>query len=66
MPTTIKYTGYRVNEHIGSCQSVNILKRHLLWSHEANSYQISYIASIGRGIVFLFQWDENSGCYDNL
>ena len=29
--------------------SVNIFKRHLLWSHEADSYQISHIASVGRG-----------------
>ena len=28
---------------------VNIFKRHLLWSHEANSRHISHIASIGRG-----------------
>ena len=29
--------------------SFNIFKRHLLWSHEADSYQISHTASIDRG-----------------
>ena len=29
--------------------SVNIFKRHLLWSHEADSYHVSNIASIGVG-----------------
>ena len=31
------------------CLSVKIFKWHLLWSHEADPYQISPIASIGRG-----------------
>ena len=29
--------------------SVNLFKRHLLWSHEADYFHISHIASIGRG-----------------
>ena len=38
-------------------------------SSEADSFHISYIASIGRGnekLCFLFQSDKNSGCYGNL
>ena len=49
--------------------SVNIFKRHLLLSREADSFHISHIASIGRGkekLCFLFQSDKNSGCYGNL
>ena len=49
--------------------SVNIFKRHLLRSREADSFDISHIASIGRGnekLCFLFQSDKNSGCYGNL
>ena len=49
--------------------SVNIFKRHLLVSREADSFHISHIASIGRGnekLCFLFQSDKNSGCYGNL
>ena len=45
------------------CLSVNIFK------HEADSFHISHIASIGRGnekLCFLFQSDENSGGYGNL
>ena len=48
---------------------VNIFKRHLLWSHEADSCHISHIAPIGRGeriILFLSQLDKNSGCHGNL
>ena len=57
---------YSIGRHPSS---VDIFKRHLLWSHEADSYQISHIASIGRGneyLCFLFQSDKNSGCYGNL
>ena len=49
--------------------SVNIFKRHLLGSREADSFHISHEASIGRGdekLCFLFQSDKNSGCYGNL
>ena len=49
--------------------SVNIFKRNLLRSYEADSFHISHIASIGRGnkkLCFLFQSDKNSGCYGNL
>ena len=48
--------------------SVNIFKRHLLWSREADSFHISHIASIVGGnekLCFLFQSDKNSGCYGN-
>ena len=41
--------------------SVNIFKRHLLWSRETDSFHISHIASIGRGdekLCFLFQSDK--------
>ena len=41
-----------------SPSSVNIFKRHLLWSREANSSHISHIASIGRG-------NENLCFYSN-
>ena len=50
---------------IGRRRPSNIFK-HLLWSREADSYQISHIASIGRGNKYcccLFQSDKNSGCY---
>ena len=50
------------------CPSVNIFKQHL-WSHKADSFHISHIASIGRGnekLCFLFQSDKTSGCYGNL
>ena len=45
---------YSIGRHLSSVVrrrslSANIFKRHLLWSHEADSYQISHIASIGRG-----------------
>ena len=49
--------------------SVNIFKRHLLLSREADSFHISHIESIGRGnekLCFLFQSDKNSDCYGNL
>ena len=37
---------YSIGRHPSS---VNIFKRHLLWSHEADSYQISHIPSLGLG-----------------
>ena len=44
---------YSMGRHLSSVchrpSSVNIFKQHLLWSHEAYSYRISHIASIGRG-----------------
>ena len=43
---------YSIGRHPSSVRrrrpSVNIFKRHLLWSHEADSYYISHKASIGR------------------
>ena len=60
---------YSVARHLLSVVVVNIFKRHLLWSHQADSYQISHIASISWGndyYVILFQSDKNSGCYGNL
>ena len=46
---------YSIGRHPSSVchhsSSVNTFKQHLLWSHEADSYQISYM---GRGCVFCF------------
>ena len=60
-----------IGRHPSVCRPsiVNIFKWHLLWSHEADSYQISHIASIGwekEKLCFLFQSDKNSGCYSSL
>ena len=49
--------------------SVNIFKRHLLRSREADSFHITHIASTDRGnetLCFLFRLDKKSGCYGNL
>ena len=41
---------YSIGRHPLSVRpSVSIFKWHLLWSHEADSYQISHIATIGGG-----------------
>ena len=65
---------YNIGRHLLSvrrCRSsvVNIFKRHLLWSHEADSCHILHIASIGRGnekCCFLSKSDKNFGCYGNI
>ena len=48
---------YSICRHTSSVRhrasSVNIFKRYVLWSHEADSYQISHIASIGRGNEYM-------------
>ena len=48
---------------------VNIFKRLLLGSREADSFHISHMTSLGRGyklLCVLFQLDNISDCYVNL
>ena len=40
--------------HFQPLKTVNVFKRHSLWSHETDSYHISHIASIGGERIYCF------------